>query len=129
MRNLLVVCFFLLIVSGCGKGSAPTAHLGGSVTINGQPVPADAEASLSFEPVAGGKAVSATIADGRYDAANVPQGPVLVRFYISRRIGPVKISERTGKEFQEVANIVPAQHAAGMQIEVTGDNTSQDFNL
>jgi hypothetical protein len=129
MRKLLGLFVVLALVSGCGKGGPATAHLAGAVTIKGEPVPADAQAALAFEPLGGGKSVSAKIVDGKYDAPEAPQGAVLVKFYISRPVGPKKVSERTGEEFQEVANIVPPQHAAGIQIEVTGDNTSQDFAL
>jgi hypothetical protein len=129
MRTLIPVLIVLFLMSGCGKRSAPTAHLAGAVTINGQPVPADAEAALSFEPQAGGRSVSVAITSGRYDSPNTPQGSVLVRFYISQRVGPVKVSERTGQEYQDIANIVPPQHAAGMTIEVSGDNLNQDFAL
>ena len=129
MRTLIAVSIVLFLMSGCGKRPAPTAHLAGAVTINGDPVPADADAALSFEPLAGGKSVSAPITNGRYDSPQAPQGSVSVRFYISQRVGPVRISQRTGKEYQDVANLVPPQHAAGMTIQVSGDNLNQDFNL
>jgi len=129
MKFSLILLVVVGLASGCGKSAPPTAHLAGAVTINGAPVPADAKAALSFEPVAGGESVSATITDGRYDVAAAPQGSLLVRFYISRPVGPKKVSERTGQEYQDVANLVPPQHAAGMTIEVTADNLKQDFAL
>jgi hypothetical protein len=128
MRKLILFVV-LSIMSGCGERAAPTAHLAGAVTLSGKPIPADAEAALSFEPLGGGKSVSAPITNGRYDSPQTPLGAVLVKFYISRRTGPVKISERTGKEFQEIANLVPPARAAGMNIEVSEENLSQDFEL
>ena len=128
MRKL-VALLIIFLTSGCGEGSGPTAHLAGAVTINGKPVPSDAEASLSFEPEAGGRPVSVPITNGRYDSLETPQGDVYVKFYISRRVGPVKTSERTGEKYQDVANLVPPEHAAGMPLSVIGDNLNQDFKL
>jgi hypothetical protein len=128
MRKLAILVF-LLLVSGCGKGSGPTAHLAGAVTINGKPVPGDSEASLSFEPIGGGESVSAPINKGRYDSPTTPEGSILVRFYISRNIGPVKVSERTGEKYQDIANLVPPERAGGISIQVNGDNLNQDFDL
>ena len=128
MRKLIVLAV-LLLMAGCGKRSAPTTHLAGAVTIGGQAVPADANAALSFAPVGGGESVSVPITAGRYDSPKTPQGSVLVKFYISRPIGPVKTSERTGKEYRDIENMVPAERAAGITIDVGEDNLNQDFKL
>jgi hypothetical protein len=103
--------------------------LAGTVTINGNPVPSDAEAAVSFKPLGGGESVSVPITNGRFDSPRTPQGSVLVNFYISRRVGPIKTSERTGEKYQDIANLVPPEHAAGMSLEVSGDNLNQDFEL
>jgi hypothetical protein len=127
MRKCVVLAV-LLLMSGCGKGSAPTAHLAGAVMIGGAPIPSDADAALSFKPQ-NGKAVSVPITNGKYDSPNTPVGSVLVQFYISRRVGPMKTSERTGEKYQDIANLVPPDHAAGMSLEVSKDNLNQDFAL
>lgn len=129
MMRRLVLLVVLSLMLGCGKSTAPTAHLAGTVTIKGEPIPADTDAALSFESLGGGKPVSAKIVNGRYETSEAPQGSVLVRFYISQPVGPKKISERTGQEYQDIANIVPPEHAAGMTIEVSGENLNQDFQL
>jgi hypothetical protein len=103
--------------------------LAGTVTIDGNPVPSDAEAALSFAPLGGGQSVSVPITSGRYDSPKTPHGSVIVKFYISRRVGPMKTSERTGEKYQDIANLVPSDHAAGMSLEVNGDNLNQDFEL
>ena len=128
MRRLIVLAV-LVLMPGCGEGSSSTAHLAGAVTIDGKPVPADAQAALSFQPRGGGEVVSVPITNGRYDSPRTPQGPVSVNFYISRPVGPVKKSERTGEDYRDTANLVPAEHAAGMLLEVSGDNLNQDFKL
>jgi hypothetical protein len=116
---------------GCGGGSGGGAHLQGKVTLDGKDVPADANAHIMFVPEAGKSAatVTAPIADSRYDARNVPLGPVTVHFDITQAVGPMKRSERTGAEYRDVVNLVPAQHATGIPIEVTGDKADQDFQL
>jgi hypothetical protein len=119
----------VILITGCGGSTGPQAHLSGTVTINGDPVPADAQAALSFRPVQGGEAVSVPITNGRYDSPNTPQGSVSVKFHISRPIGPVKRSEHGGTEYRDIESLVPPEYAAGMTIEVSGDNLNQDFEL
>lgn len=119
----------LVFFCGCGPGSSPSAHLSGTVTIDGKPIPADATASLSFVPTDSSKAVALPIVDGRYDSPRTPQGKITVHFSISRPTGPEKVSERTGEKYRDIANLVPPEHAAGMVIEVQGDNSSQNFDL
>lgn len=77
---LLVAC-----VVGCGGGSADTLHLKGKVTLDGAPVPANAQASVTFQPVVGnkGRAVTAVIVNGEYDSPNTPRGPVLAIMSLS----------------------------------------------
>lgn len=127
--RMFIVLVLLYSMSGCRESSVPTVHLAGAVTINGDPVPNDAQAALSFEPRGGGESVSVPITNGRYDSPRTPQGSLSVKFYISQHVGPIKISERTGEKYQEVANLVPPEHAAGTVIKVSGDNLNQDFEL
>jgi hypothetical protein len=117
------------LLCGCGQGSKPTTHLAGTVTIDGKPVPADAQATISFAPTQGGESVSVPIVGGRYDSPNSPEGKLSVRFYISQPVGPEKVSERTGEKYRDIANLVPPDREAGMVIEVQEDNTSQNFDL
>jgi hypothetical protein len=119
----------VVLLCGCGRESSPVAHLSGTVTIDGKPIPSDANASMSFAPTEGGVAVAVTIVDGRYDSPKTPQGKVSVMFSISRSIGPEKVSERTGQKYRDIANLVPPEHAAGMVIEVQEDNSNLNFDL
>lgn len=120
----------LLVSSGCGSGGS-TAHLSGNVTLGGQPIPADATAAMSFTAIGDNtaEAVNVPIENGAYDSPNTPRGEVLVKFYITQPVGPMKKSERTGKEYRESKDLVPAEHAAGMQITVDGDDQNKDFSL
>jgi hypothetical protein len=77
---LLVAC-----VVGCSGGSSDTVQLKGKVTLDGEPVPANAQASVTFQPTAGnkGKAVTAAITNSTYDSPNTPRGSVLAIMSIS----------------------------------------------
>ena len=129
MRSFCLAFAVLFLLSGCGKSAAPTAHLAGTVTIKGAPVPADAKAALSFSPLDGDESVSVPITNGRYDSPATPQGSVSVKFYISHLVGPEKVSERTGERYRDFENLVPPEHAAGVVLQVSGDNVNQDFEL
>jgi hypothetical protein len=114
--------------SGCGFGG-DTAHLAGSVSIGGKPVPADAEASLSFTSPDGENTVAVKIVDSKYDSPKTPTGTVTVHFNIQQPVGPAKVSERTGQQYRDMQNMVPPQYAAGTPLEVTGDDQNRNFDL
>ncbi|HEX6963434.1 MAG TPA: hypothetical protein VF175_16320 [Lacipirellula sp.] len=116
---------------GCGGGGQPGAHLQGKVTIDGNEIPADAKAHIMFAPESASDAetVTAPIVNSRYDCPNAPLGSVTAYFEISRAVGPMKRSERTGAEYQEVVSLIPADRTTGIQLEVTGDKADQDFDL
>ncbi|QDU57093.1 hypothetical protein [Aeoliella mucimassa] len=124
----LAACLLTILV-GCGGGSGETAHLEGQVTIHGQALPADATGELTFQPVDGGKTVKAEIIDSKYDCPKSPTGEVIVKFFITSPSGPKRINQRTGEEYQEKANLVPAGSAPGVSITVTEDDPSLDFDL
>jgi len=130
LSGLALCCLLacLLFVTGCGDDLGPTAHLAGTVTLRGKPIPPDAQAGISFQP-ATGEAVKVLIVDGKYDSPETPQGNVIVTFHIAKPMGPVKTSPRTGKEYQNVKNIVPPRHAVGIPIEVSEDDLNQNFDL
>lgn len=122
--------------TGCGKSgpSRPGAALSGSVTINGQPIPADAEATVRFMPSGpGGQAppTSAKIVDGRYEAKDVPLGKVNVVFFITRLTGREVVEDNVpgGTPYPERENLVPVPLRRGVPLEVGGDNAKQDFDL
>ncbi len=130
-QGVVAAAVALACLVGCGAGSGGGAHLQGKVTIGGKDVPAEAKAHIMFAPEAGkpDETVAAPITGSRYDAPNVPLGPVKVHFDITQAVGPMKRSERTGAEYQDMVNLVPAERAAGIPLEVAGDKSDQDFNL
>jgi hypothetical protein len=136
-RRVLAVfaALYGALQSGCGKEGAlskPTAHLTGSVTINGHPVPSDAdESSMDFIPAGGGGQAhpcSAKIENGKYDAPNVPQGKVTVIFHVKKLTGRMIREAAGGSLFPEMEDLVPVQAQQGIKIDVAGD-AQKDFKL
>jgi hypothetical protein len=120
-----------LATVGCGKSGPPSAHLQGTVTIAGQPIPADATATIAFEPqntAKQGPPGSAPIVDGAYDCPQVPLGAVTVYFNISQPTGPEYTTSR-GDKARNVTNLTPAKYQPGVPLDVAGDNASQNFDL
>lgn len=124
---MLVVC-----VVGCGGSNSDTVHLKGKVTLDGVPVPVNAQASVTFQPAAGnkGKAVTAAITNGEYDSPQTPRGPVLAIMSLSIPTGKMVRSERMGTDVPEIKSVALVQEQmGGIAIDVTGDETTHDFML
>lgn len=108
-----------------------TAHWSGEVTLDGQPLPADASGSITLRTMGpgGGQAVTVQIKDGRYDSPQTPKGTVIAYFDISQPTGRTYFSDRVQKEIQETKSIVPDKHAQGVQVEVSGNDPAANFEL
>jgi len=133
---LVVTVCAALAAAGCGVSGPqqPVARLQGAVTINGQPYPKDAEGTITFMPAAGGgqaPPTSAPLIDGRYQAEQVSKGKVTVLFTITRLTGRMVVEDNApgGTPFPERQNLVPVPCRQGIELEVKGDNSSQDFDL
>jgi hypothetical protein len=118
---------------GCGgAGGKATAHLQGTVTLDGKPLPADASAHVQFVPTGKDKdpapPASAPVINGRYDAPTVPVGAVRVIFNITQPSGPEFVNDRGGTERASIS-LVPEKYGSGIDLTVTGDNAAQDFDL
>jgi hypothetical protein len=84
------LALLLAMTAGCPDGSGKeTAHLQGTVTIGGQPIPADATGGISFVPLEVSQANSdySAIKDGKYDVPGAPVGKVRVEFSIQQPTG------------------------------------------
>ncbi|QDV73873.1 hypothetical protein [Botrimarina mediterranea] len=127
-HGVVVACSIAVLAAGCGPS---TADLAGKVTIDGKPLPDDAKGTLYFAPTNpdAGKAVASAIEGSAYQASGVPSGEISVSFEITQDVGPKKVSQRTGAEYQETKSLVPPSAAGGLRIDVTGDNANQDFDL
>jgi hypothetical protein len=117
--------------AGCGgSGGKPTAHLQGTVTLAGQPVPADATAHISFTPAGKDQATaaSAPIVDGKYDCPAAPEGAVRVFFNITQPTGPEYTTDR-GEKARHMKDLLPPKYGSGLELQVTGENAEQNFDL
>jgi hypothetical protein len=68
------------------------------------------------------------VANGKYDCPDVPLGKVRVYFSVMRPTGKM-ITESDNRPFPEVASIIASKYASGIEIDVTGDNSNQNFDL
>jgi len=127
-RGVVVVGLIAALAVGCGPS---TADLAGKVTIDGKPLPDDAKGTIYFAPVdpGAGESVAALVTDSGYKASKVPSGEVSVSFEITQNVGSVKVSPRTGAEYQETKSLVPPSASGGIRLKVAGDNANQDFDL
>ncbi len=132
-----IVSWFALAITlswcaGCGGGSSSgnTAHLQGTVTLAGQSLPADVEASILFRPTQSGqgKTVSVPVVDGRYDSPETPTGAVKAFFTIQQPTGRVFDNDR-GAPIKERKSLVPEKYGAGLDLSVSDDNDAQNFEL
>jgi hypothetical protein len=109
---------------GSGK---PTAHLSGAVTIDGQPVPSDAWATINFRSASSGQATSAQITNSEYDCPDVPLGNVDVFIQILQKTG--KMVSEGGRSWPETRSLIAESYNSGLKLDVAGDNSNQDFAL
>lgn len=122
------LCCILVAVTGCDSGRRPgTARLEGSITIDGQPPPAGAIGSISFRPTGKGQPTSAQIVNGKYKCDDVPVGDVVVFFQLVQETG--RMVSEGGRSYPELRNLVSSKHDNGMNLNVSDDNSSQDFEL
>jgi hypothetical protein len=118
-----------LTITSCNAGSRPgTAHLEGTVTIDGQPLPADAQASITFRPMSGGRSAGATVSGGKYVCHDAPLGKVKVYVAVERPTGKMLV-ESDNRPYPEVASIIASKYSLGIDVDVTGDNRKLDFEL
>jgi hypothetical protein len=128
IKLVLPVC--ALLSTGCGQGSSDTVHLAGTVTLGGKPLPSNAQGTIVFKPASADSAsASAPIVDGQYNSPLTPTGAVKVFFNITKPSGRTFKSSRTGETVNEVQSLVPASQAAGLDLKVETDNSSQNFDL
>jgi hypothetical protein len=116
---------------GCDAGGSgkPTAHLSGKVTIDGQPVPNDTRATITFRATGPGQAnhTSALITNSEYDCPNVPAGDVEVYIQIVQETG--RMASEGGRSWPETRNLIAEKYNDAIPLKVTDDNSNQDFEL
>jgi len=120
----------LVAVAGCTKGDGQTAHLRGTVTLGGRPIPAEAESTITFRTTTVNQAapVSGRIVNGQFDVADAPLGPVRAVFSIELPTGVKAFAPGADPEMQH-RSLVPEKLAAGMPLEIKGDNLEMKLEL
>ncbi len=120
----------LLLTMGCGGSGSGLAHVQGEVTINGQPIPADAIGSVTFQTTKGGqgKTVSSPIKGGKYDLPETPLGTLRVLISVQQPNGKT-IDNGRGVPAQEYENIISDEHSSGIEVQIDGDKDDQNFDL
>lgn len=120
----------LVIVAGCSEDKR-TAHLQGNVTIDGQPIPDDAEAVIMIRPVGEGQSrgKSARLVGSRFDVPDAPRGPVLVQFSIEQPTGEIAPFAPGARREMRYRSLVPEEYTPGVKVEVEGDNLNMEFEL
>jgi len=127
-----VAAALVLVMScaGCGGHASNTAQVQGQVTIEGQPLPADAIGSITFQPTRSGQGptVGAPLEDGKYDSPKTPLGPLRAYITVQQPTGRT-IDNARGAPAPEYKNIVSDQYGAGIEVEVAGDQDDLNFDL
>jgi hypothetical protein len=123
----------LTLLVGCFRAynpEYPNTNLGGTVTLDGTPIPSGIITFTSQDPTNGHVVVSPIIR-GRYIAESVPLGKVLavVNAYeeTGRRSGGG--GRGKGKGQPEIVNVIPQQYREGFALDVTPASARVDFPM
>lgn len=141
-RLVVVFCVvgLLLLSAGCGGGGydgPERAAVGGTVTMDGTPVP---YGIITFMPLGDGRMANGTIEDGAY---TIPEekGPNLGQYKVDIRgyaKSPSAMGEGEGgeeveqeQEFDMGPEIVPQKYNASttLEVEITSGDNTHDFPL
>jgi hypothetical protein len=127
--SAIVILLMLACAMGCG-GASENAHLKGKVTVNGQPIPADAIGTVTFQTTkpGQGKMASAAIENSAYEVLEAPLGALKVYITVQQPSGRT-IDNGRGTPAQEYKNIISDKYSSGIDIQVDGDNEAMDFPL
>lgn len=133
-KAVIALLLALSLSAGCDSGgNSNTATLKGTVTVNGEPLPDDAEGYIQFMTTEPGQAQpsAATMTGSDYAAEDVPRGKLNVIFNITRLTGRmVKEDNAPGATpYPEREDLVPKKHRSGFQVDVTGDDDAFNFEL
>lgn len=129
-KNLFMVLCLASMFGACKEAAPPqpTSKLAGKVTLDGENL---ATGEILFMPQSAGQArpEPAQIVDGKYEAEHVPQGKVKVMFTATKETGKIIEIPASTESYPEVISIIPPQYAAGIDLDVTGDDLNKNFEL
>jgi hypothetical protein len=123
-RYLLIACGVLSLFSGCGSEVQVVkdrAHISGTVTFNGQPLPAG---TIGLKDAEGPVSTSAMIKDGAYSTDRAPVGKNLVT------IDTASIQFGNPAKFVPIPARYNDSSTSGLTADVQpGNNENVDFAL
>lgn len=126
----LVGC--VVVLSGCSGSTGNTARLSGEILLDGEPLPPDALASISFQTVdvtGSARPTSTQIVNSRYDCPDVPKGKVRVFVNISIPTGKTYTTGPNGKVEDELKTVdLVAAQRQGIELDVV-ESTTIDIEL
>lgn len=129
--GLLLAALGAAVLVGCGGGGDPnTARVYGSVTIDGQPVPNDAVATITFRPLdaSSGRTTGTQVTDGKYVCPDVPRGSVKAYIQIIQPTG--RTVEMDGRMVPETRNLIAERYSStGIDLEIDSRSVAHDFEL
>ncbi len=133
MKRFSLVAALAGLLMGCSSGPSEI-DVAGKVTLDGQPVGADNEALIRFEPTDGkGKSAEGYVVKGEY-AVRVAPGSYQVAITWNRPTGK-KVSrpgvQGPGSEKDEIVEEIPAKFntATTLKADVAADKKQHDFAL
>lgn len=124
--HLLIVFGALLAIVGCGGAAFPVSTVEGSVSVDGEPIPAG---TVSFTPLSShtGQAIAAEIRAGKYRSDKVPRGRSLVHITAFQDKGDKHVE--FGITYPKLTNLVPEKYRSGIELSVDAPKLTHNFEL
>jgi hypothetical protein len=125
IARLLLIASFAVLSFGCGgpAKSYKTAHVGGTVTLDGQFID---KGVINFIGDTTGEG-SAEIVAGKFSAVDVPLGKVRIFVVATRETG--KMVPGSSEPVPEIESIIPSKYSQGIEAEIAGDETDRKIEL
>ena len=133
ISSILVCMLTLAVVVGCGSGAkkGPTVKWSGTVTIEGQPLPSNAQGQIvvqSANATGASRGDQADIVNGSYSLQSVPKGEVTVSFNIYTT-APAKNQSDAERGLEDTTNIVPDRWLQGVVDTADKNDSAKNFDL
>ena len=133
ISSILVCMLTLAVVVGCGSGAkkGSTVKWSGTVTIEGQPLPSNAQGQIvvqSNNATGASRGDQADIVNGSYSLQRVPKGDVTVSFNIYTT-APAKNQSDAERGLEDTTNIVPERWLQGVVDTADKNDSAKNFDL
>lgn len=131
--TVLACTLLFATILGCGgsPSKGPTVKWSGTITINGQPLPENAQGQIVVQcnsSTGASRGDQAEIVNGAYSLENVPQGEVTVSFDIYTT-APAKDPMDAERGVMDTTNLVPDRWMKGVVDTADKDDSAKNFDL